>query len=111
MALGGDAIPARCLANWFLGNEIHQELRATYLLDTHKTTIDTVACLNFLTRDQLPVTYNSKLFFELNRTAIKELAEGEKLWDENMSEDMQKFEGFVKTEWLIIVSNAQLVER
>ena len=51
LALGGDAIPARCLSNWFLGNEIPQELRATYISDTHRTTIDTVACISFLTRD------------------------------------------------------------
>ena len=111
MALGGDAIPARCLSNWLLGKEIPQALPATYLSNTHKTTINTEACIDFLTKDQLPAEYTSKLFFNLHRITIKELAEGNILWGENISENMQKNQGFVKREWLIVVSNTQLVER
>jgi len=111
LALGGDAIPAQCISNWLLGKEIPPELPATYHSDTHKTTINTAACYTFLTGDQLPAAYTSKLFFNSHRIAIQELAEGNKIWDENTSENMQKFKDYIKKEWLIVVSNTQLVER
>ena len=88
LALGGDAIPAQCISNWLLGKEIPPELPATYYSDTHKTTINTAACYTFLTGDQLPAAYTSKLFFNLHHIAIQESAEGNIIWDENTSENM-----------------------
>ena len=43
--------------------------------------------------------------------AISSLLNGARLWDDGGSEAMQKFGVYIKQNWLIVVTNTQLVER
>ena len=51
LALAGDSVPARYLANWFLGSPIPSELPISYHSETHRTTIHTNECCQFLIRN------------------------------------------------------------
>ena len=109
LALAGDVIPARYLANWILGLP-NPSLPLQYFLTVHKTTIDVEAALSFLTLNNSPETQRSNQYFLNHRDAIIEIAEGKELWSED-SDCMRKFRQYVKNNWLIVSTNTQLVER
>ena len=43
--------------------------------------------------------------------ALKEIAEGKSVWDENVSKDMLEFKEYVEDKWLCVPSNTQITER
>ena len=46
----------------------------------------------------------------MHEPAIIEIAEGNGLWSDEVSDAMEKLQTYVKKEWLIVPSNTQLVE-
>ena len=109
LALAGDIIPARYLANWILALP-NPSLPLEYFSAVHKTTINVEAALSFLKLNNTPESQRSKQYFINHRDAIIEIAEGKELWSED-SDCMRKFRQYVKNNWLIVSTNTQLVER
>ena len=65
----------------------------------------------FLTSGVTPASLKEKAFFKSHEDAIASLLNGTRLWDDGGSEAMQKFGIYIKQNWLIVVTNTQLVER
>ena len=109
LALAGDIIPARYLANWILALP-NPSLPLEYFSAVHKTTINVEAALSFLKLNNTPESQRSIQYFINHRDAIIEIAEGKELWSED-SDCMRKFRQYVKNNWLTVNTNTQLVER
>ena len=65
----------------------------------------------FLTHNLDRATLLTKEFFRTHRDAIVSLSEGVKLWEGEGSEALKTFRNYVKSNWFIVVTNTQLVER
>ena len=65
----------------------------------------------FLTSGVTRASLKEKAFFNSHVDAISSLLNGARLWDDGGSEVMQKFGIYIKQNWLIVVTNTQLVER
>ena len=77
IALAGDNIPATALANWLLErNPYSTEPPIQYASTLHGRTINITLLVAFLTNGINPTDYHTYDFF----CAVKELAEGGKLW-------------------------------
>ena len=76
IALAGDSVPARYIANWLLEIPIPNDLPLDYYSEMHKTTFNTSLCGQFLILNNTPSDYRNKDFYTLHRDAIKEMAEG-----------------------------------
>ena len=111
IALAGDNVPARYIANWLLEIPIPSDLPMEYYSEKHDTMINTTFCGRFLVSNNNPSDYQAKEFYTLHRDAIQEIAEGNKMWGEIASEKMIHFRQYVTEKWFIVSSNTQLVER
>ena len=109
LALAGDSLPARYLANWILERPT-LSLPLEYSSSVHKTTINVNAAFAFLKVNNTPESQRSHQYFVDHRDAIIEMAEGKDLWSEE-SDCMRKFRQYVKNNWLTVSTNTQLVER
>ena len=109
--LVGDNIPATAIANWILKRQLPQNIPKEYYSSTHKTMIDIQDMLQCLTLNIDPVVVTSMTFYSVHIDAIKEIADGFNLRAEKQSECLMKFKCLVQLNWLIIPTNAQLVER
>ena len=109
--LAGDNIPATAISNWILKRQLPQNLPKEYYLSTHKTMIDIQDMLQCLTLNIDPVVVTSMTFYSVHIDAIKEIADGFNLRAEKQSECLMKFKCLVQLNWLIIPTNAQVVEQ
>ena len=91
IALAGDNVPARSIANWLLELPIPDDMSLEYYSKKHKTTINTSVCGQFLISNNTNSKYTCKEFFRIHRQAVQEIAEGRKLWGDTVSEKMIKF--------------------
>ena len=108
LALGGESQPAEYIARWLLDLTLPA---GNYQSAKHSTVIDLGAMGAFLTHNLDRATLLTKEFFRTHRDAIVSLSKGVKLWEGEGSEALKTFRNYVKSNWFIVVTNTQLVER
>ena len=64
--------------------------------------------IHFLTRDKTPTQYSGYHIFAHFAIAINKIANGSKLWDNNVSDTMKQLRIYFEDALLIIPSNTQL---
>ena len=89
LALTGDCVPTRYLANWILGCPFCS-LPIEYVSSKYKTTINIVDAITFLCQNNTPENQLQKEYFIDHRAAIELIADGKDLWTET-SKCMQNF--------------------
>jgi hypothetical protein len=105
LALGGDELPARYLANWVLGKPNPSD--TSYESEAHDTTIDLDDAILYLTGKATPAELKSRRFFVQHSAAVEKISTGGSIWrDESLSE----FRQFVESKWVALPSNTQFVE-
>ena len=100
--MAGDSVPTRLIANWIIGRDGHEEdnIQLFYYSTKHKTNIDLKKMMQFLALNNTPEFQRSMEYFSQHKSAVYEIADGKKLWDnENtLSESMKSFQKYVKSE-------------
>ena len=116
LTLAADELPATYLAKWLLNEDqvlIDPELN--YFSEKHNRSINVKNIISFLTYGKHREEYNQLPWFLEHLSAIRTIAHGNTLWNENKgvgtSVCMQNFRTYVKNKWFIMPSNTQLVER
>ena len=90
LCLAGNEIPARLFANWILKRNTPQDIPQSYNSEKHRTEIATSSLLEFLTRGHNIDDDRQREYFTLYEPAIIEIAEGNGLWYDEVSDAMKK---------------------
>ena len=101
------------IARWILGREFVEEDFDLIWCEKYKTYVNTHDMFTYLTSKVTPsaLTQQHTNLLPKYIPALKEIAEGKSVWDENVTKDMLEFKEFVENKWINVPSNTQITER
>ena len=109
LVLGGDTLPATCIANWMLGLPIPISCPRSYYSEKHHTTIDVIECCCFLTAKTTVEAHRQKDIYIDFQPQLRLLACGHDLWSDAV--ELEGMQRYVRQHYIAFPSNNQLTER
>jgi hypothetical protein len=106
LILGGEPLLAQAFARWLLEKNYEYTVNS----EKHSTTIQAKSMISFLTEKCTRESIKQRLFYQVHKEAIQEIADAATLSGIIASNNMEDFKAYVQKTWFPLPSNTQFVE-